>query len=66
MLVLTAPDRKRCSPESITRERPINIVLKPVTVSTSFNCLWVPIGLLILSDKCVFRTAGVCREPREI
>ena len=50
MLVLTTPDGKRRTPESIARERPINIVLKPVTVSTSFNCLWVPIGLLILSD----------------
>ncbi len=48
MFVFTAPDWQGSAPISITRERPINVICKPIAISTGLNSLWEPVGLLIL------------------
>ena len=51
MLIFTAPDWQGSSPETITRKGPIDIVIEPISVTSSLNCLWMPVGLLILTNE---------------
>ena len=49
MFILASPNWQRCAPITVTRERPIDIVGEPITISTGLNCLWEPVGLLIFT-----------------
>ena len=50
MLIFTAPDGKGSSPVAITRKSPVDIVIEPITIATRFDCLWMPISLLVFAD----------------
>ena len=50
MLIFTAPDGKGSAPITITGKSPVDVVIKPITIAASFDCLWMPISLLIFAN----------------
>ena len=50
---LTSPDRQRRPPEAVTRQRPVDIVLKPLTEATVSDVGGMPVDLLVLRHHAV-------------
>ena len=59
--VVTSPHRQRSSPEAVARERPVDVVLEPVTEATVLDVLGVPSDRLVLAEQVVL----ACRSARE-
>ena len=58
MAFRAAPDRQGSSPIAITRYRPVNIVVEPITKAATLNSLWMPIRLCILTQQRIFNSSG--------
>ena len=54
MFVVAAPDGQGGSPETIARKGPVDVVIEPITISSFFDCLWMPICFCILTKQRIF------------
>ena len=68
VVVLAAPDRKRGAPIARPGQGPVDVVAQPVAVPTPLDRLGVPVGRLVLGQKCVLgrRRPDVPRGQRVV
>ena len=58
MFIFTTPYWKRSTPIAITRKCPINIIIEPISVTTIFDSFWVPVRMLIFTNKGILNLSG--------
>ena len=58
MALRTTPNWKRRSPIAAARERPVDIVIEPITETSSLDRFRMPICLLILAEQAFFYLRG--------
>ena len=61
--VAAAPHRDRRAPVTVARQRPVDVVGEPVAEASVLDVLRMPVDLLVLAEKRVFRGRRA-REPR--
>jgi len=54
MALFTFPNRKGCSPISLTTQCPVNVIFKPIAKPAVLDIGWVPVDILIQSNQTIF------------
>ena len=58
MVLRAAPQRQRSAPVTVTRDGPVNVVLKPIAIAAGLDRFRVPICLSILRNELIFNCGG--------
>ena len=58
MVVGATPDRQRCAPVALARQRPVDVVVQPVAVAAPLDRFRVPVRAFVLSQQRILDCGG--------